>query len=285
VLTVVVLSLVANLLLAWSLIRTRSFAPAPTPAASSDASTGLKALWSQLFSDKLTTTLVVSDSTFYLIQEATRRQLDLHDYLKGSYPETEGGRQLRTLFPRFDLRRYTTFDGLITAISVLKLSEKFAGKIVLRYARDVTLRDLSPGHVIFLGRPSSNLWEKLFESKLNFRIDFDEHHGVWRNTAPQPGELSEYVPERQGNRYNAYGSVAFVPNVSGGNVLIIAGSNSASQEGAAQFVTDEALLRRFVQKIGGDGKRLPYFDALLRTTTVDEVSQEPSLVAYRVLGR
>jgi len=281
ILTLVILSLITNLVLAWSLMRAKTFAPA---VVNSDPSPGLKALWSQLFSDKMTTAVVVSDSTYYMIQEATGQQLDLHDYLKGSFPDTDGGRKLRALFPRFEFRRYTTFDGLVTALRVLKLSERFDSRVVLRYPRDVTLRDLSPGNVIFIGRPSSNAWEKLFESKLNFFVDFDEHHGVWRNRDPQPGELPEYVPQRDGNHYNAYGSVAFLPNVSGGNVLIIAGANSASQEGAAQFVTDEALLGRFVQKIGA-GKRLPYFDALLRTTTVDEVSQEPSLVAYRILGK
>ncbi len=66
---------------------------------------------------------------------------------------------------------------------------------------------------------------------------------------------------------------------------MISGSNSRpSQEGLAEFVTDESMLTRFVHKIGLTGGRLPYFEALLLTTTVNEVSQEPSLVSYRVLG-
>jgi hypothetical protein len=112
----------------------------------------------------------------------------------------------------------------------------------------------------------------------------DEHHAAWSNVAPKPGEQAEYVPRWDDNRYYAYGSVAFLPNLNGGNVLIIAGSNSNSQEGAAQFATDEKLLKQFADKIGLKGKALPYFDALLRITTVGDVSEEPSLVAYRLLG-
>lgn len=281
ILSVVALSLLTNVLLAWALLRGRN---AYVPAASTP-SQDLRPLWSQLFSDTLTTTILVPDSTYFMVQEASGQQLDLRSYLQGSHPNTPGLRQLEEILPRFPLRRYTTFDGLSTTIRVLKLAEMFPSKVVVRYARDVTLRDLTPGHVILLGRPSSNAWAKLFESKLNFRFDIEGHHGVWRNNAPQSGELSEYFSKREGNRNNAYGSVAFVPNVSGGNVLIIAGSNSASQEGAAKFVTGEVALSRFVQKIGLRDQHLPYFDALLRTTTVDEVSEEPVLVSYRVINQ
>jgi len=107
----------------------------------------------------------------------------------------------------------------------------------------------------------------------------------WTNATPAAGELAEYVPKRDGNRYLAYGPVAFLPSLNSRNVLISAGSNSNSQEGAAQFATDDKLLKLFSEKIGTSGKPLPYFDALLRIITVGDVSEELSLVAYRLLRR
>jgi hypothetical protein len=268
--------------LAWSMMRSRSLAPRSESAASPE----LKALWSQLFSERTPTTVVVPDSTFYLTQEASGKQADLDAYVaRSTLEESPGFRQLEQLLPRFSTRRYTTFDGVSTAIRVLQIATKFPGKVVVRYARDVTLHDLSPGNLILIGRPSSNLWEELFRSKLNFRIGMDSHHATWSNASPLPGEETEFVPKLDGNRYYAYGSVAFLPNINGGNVLLIAGSNSNSQEGAAQFATDENLLRLFSQKIGLKGKNLPYFDALLRITTVGDVSEQPSLAAYRLLPR
>lgn len=281
VFAVVVLSLTV-VALSWSMMRAKTAAS----RAESTPPQDLTALWSQLFNERAATTIVVPDSTFYMTQEASGKQADLDSYMSQSALEnTDGARQLERLLPRFARRRYTTFDGISTAIRVQQIADKFAGKAVVRYARDVTLRDLSPGNLVLIGRPSSNLWEELFRSKLNFQIRMDEHHAAWSNVAPKPGEQAEYVPRWDDNRYYAYGSVAFLPNLNGGNVLIIAGSNSNSQEGAAQFATDEKLLKQFADKIGPKGKALPYFDALLRITTVGDVSEEPSLVAYRLLGR
>ena len=247
----------------------------------------LRPLWSQLFSSTATTTIVVPDSTFYMLQQASHRTLDLQTYLsQPTLSEDQGVQLLQSILPTFSRRRYTTFDALTTVIRVLNISQNFPNKVVVRYARDVTLRDLSPGNVVFIGRPASNLWEQVFLPKLNFRshTDMEHHTEAWINDQPQPGEQAEYVPKREGNRFQAYGSIAFLPNLSGGNVLMISGSNSTSQEGLAEFVTDESMLTRFVHKIGLTGGRLPYFEALLLTTTVNEVSQEPSLVSYRVLG-
>jgi hypothetical protein len=182
------------------------------------------------------------------------------------------------------MRRYTTFDGVSTAIRVLQLAEKFPSKVVVRFARDIALRDLSGGNVVLIGRPATNLWTELFESKLNFRIEskLADHQVVCKNLSPRPDEQSEYVPKTDGNRYEACSSIAFLPNLNGGNVLIIGGAASSSQEGAADFATSEAFLSQLAKKIGHTA-RFPYFDALIRTTSIDGISQQPSMLAYRVL--
>jgi hypothetical protein len=266
------------LVLAWALVHRNSSTAAPAPA--------IEALWSQLFSDKMTTTIVVPDHTFAMMEEASGQHPNLQDYLHRYRPEDSAGTQkLLSLFPRFDSRRYTTFDAVATGVRILQLAEQFPSHVVVRYARDMTLRDLSPGNVILIGRPFTNLWNELFESKLNFRLysDLPNHRVICKNTAPEPGEQAEYVPTLIGGRFEAYSSIAFLGNLNGGNVLIIGGAASSAQEGAGDFATSEKLLARLVDKIGREKGRLPYFDALLRTTTIDGMSQEPSVIAYRRL--
>ena len=248
----------------------------------------LSALWSQLFSEGLTTTVVLPDHTFSLLQEAAGENLDLNAYLKRSLPESNDRlRQFQDVFKQFAQRRYTTYDTLNMSIHALQIADKLHGKLLVRYARDITLHDLTPGHAILIGRSTANPWIELFEPKLNFRVhvDFKTEHAYWANASPQPGEQAEYLPKQQGSRLDGYASLAFLPNLSGGNVLIVTGTGSSSQEGAADLVTTDSLLAKLVEKIGTPGGRLPYFDALFRTTTINEVTQEPSLVAYRVLSK
>lgn len=276
---VAILSL-AVAILAIALLRTHPAAPPGT------ASPVLNALWSQLLNDKAPTTVVIPDHTFALLQEASGETEDLPDYLRRTMPAASArARTLLDLFPRFATRRYTTFDGVSTAVRVLQLAEKFGSRVLVRYARDITLRDLSSGNAILIGRPTTNLWTQLFSSKLNFQVesDFANHRVVWHNAAPQPGEPSEFVPRFDGARFEAYSSIAFVSNLNAGNVLIIEGAASSAQEGAADFITSDKLLAPLAEKIGRDG-RIPYFDALLRTVTIDGTAQQPSLVSYRVLS-
>ena len=267
-------------ILVVTLVRARSSAPSGT------SSHALNALWSQLLSDKTTTTIIVPDHTFALLQESAGEREELQNYLNRLTPgDNTGARKLLDLFPRFATRRYTSFDAVTTAVRVLQLAERFGSRVVVRYARDITLRDLSPGNAILIGRPATNLWTGLYASKVNFHIESDlaNHRIICRNAAPQPGEPAEFVSKTEGARLESYSSVAFIPNLNGGNVLLISGAASSAQEGAGDFVSSDKLFTRLAEKIEREG-RLPYFEALLHTVAIDGMSQEPSVVSYRVLA-
>jgi hypothetical protein len=250
------------------------------------ASPALNALWSQLLSDKVTTTIVIPDHTFALLEEAAGKKGNLDDYVRRIPPgDNEASRMLNSLLPRFPGRRYTTFDSVTTAVRVMQIAQKFSGHVVVRFARDIAMRDLSPGNAVLIGRPSTNLWAQLYESKLHFHMysDYENHRVICKNSAPQPGEPAEFVSKLENGRLEGYSSIAFLKNLNGGNVLLIGGPASSSQEGAGDFVTNEKLFATLGEKILKDG-RIPYFDALLKTTTVDGMTQEPSLAAYHILA-
>lgn len=274
----------AVIVLAWLLGRQKDSPLPPLPSSSA-----VRALWSQLFSANLSTTIIVPDHTFAMVQEASDQHVDLATYLRqSSKPEHENLRQLEKILPAFSIRRYTTFDGVSTAVRVSQLAEQFGGKVVVRYARDMTLRELSPGHVVLIGRPLSNLWNEMFENKLNFHFysDLQRNLIICQNRSPQSWEQAEYLPVDKGAKRTVYASVAFLPNLNnGGNALIIAGNSSGSQEIAAEFATNEKLLKGFTDKISQGTGRLPYFELLVRTTTLAGVAQESEVISYRILNQ
>ena len=102
-----------------------------------------------------------------MLQESAGEREELQNYLNRSDARRQYRRaQASGLCSRASLaRRYTSFDAVITSVRVLQLAEKFQSRVVVRYARDVTLRDISPGNAVLVGRPATNLWTGLFESK------------------------------------------------------------------------------------------------------------------------
>lgn len=185
--------------------------------------------------------------------------------------------------PNFNIRRYTTTDAVAAALKLSELGHTFGARVEARYARELALKDLSPGNVVLLGRLTTNPWVETFEPRLNFRFEsnLETHQVGCRNVTPQPGELPFYAPVNTPRDRTVYAAAAFLPNLNrGGNVLIVMGTSSGAQESALEFLTNEALFAGFAAKLG---RPLPYFEVLLRTVTVDGVSREPAVVTFRRL--
>ena len=283
---VMVLLVIVVILQGWSLLRSNDASrnpktPAPNPS--------IQALWSQLFNDKMVTTVIVPDSTIGMLQEASKQPVDLATYLRRPpTPDTESVKDIEAALRGFSIRRYTTFDSVGTAVKVSQLAEQFRARSIVRYARDMTLRDFSPGNVVLIGRHTVNPWIEMFEPGLNFTFfsDLRTETAICRNRSPQAGEQAEYPPINEGAKRTVYAAVALVPNLNdAGNVLIIAGTSSGAQEVAAEFLTNENLLNSFAETLPRNNDRLPYFEILIRTVTLAGVAQEPEVIAYRVLQR
>ena len=281
---------VAVVVLSWLLVRSNRHQAPSIPA----VPPALHALWSQMFAENITTTVIVPDVTEAMLQEAAKQPVDLATYLRRSpRPENQALRQLETTLRGFSIRRYTTFDGVSSAVKIAQLAGQFRGRFSVRYARDMTLREFSPGNVVLVGRPITNLWSELFDDKVNFQFysDLQRDIAICRNRSPQPGEQAEYLPVNEGAKRTVYAAVAFVPNLNdGGNVLMISGMSSGAQESAAEFVTNEKLFSDFTSRLAAEkrwtsGQPLPHFEILIRTFTLAGAAQEPEIIASRVLDR
>lgn len=261
----------------------------PRVTAADGGATGL--LWSRMFPAGQPTLLVIPDHTYALLQEIEQRNMPLSGYVTRAYPpepDSPRGRMLEDLLPRFKIRRYTTFDSVSSAVRILELSRQYPGKVAIRYARDLTQRDLTPGNVILVGRKSTNPWVELYESRLNFRFESDlaRHRVMVRNLTPRPGEQSEYTASESSGIRTVYAAVAFLPNLNGaGQMLLIGGVSTGSQESAAEFITTDRLFGPFAEQLRktAGGELLPHFEVLIQTTTIEGIAGEPKVLGYRIL--
>jgi hypothetical protein len=229
-----------------------------------------------------------------MVQEAAGRTLSLDEYLSDDYfkrvSRLNADSGLERLFPNIAQRHYTGFENVTCVARLLAVKQAQSTHTVVRFARDMTMREVGAGNLILLGSKQSTPWDSLFESKLNFRFEYQyaEHKVYILNRAPQSGEEAEYQPSALDALSRViYGGIAFLPNVDQqSNVLILQGTSMAGPEAALEILDNPALFRDLVRRVSAgrrDGE-LPYFEALIRTRTLNGVANESAIIASRVLG-
>lgn len=252
-------------------------------------------LWPRVFEPHRQTTIVASDYIFSMVQEASGQTLTLDDYLSADYftrvSQLNGRSGLENLFPNIAQRHYTGFENVTNIARLTNLKPAQAAQTVIRFARDMTMREVGAGNLILMGSKQSNPWVSLFEAKLNFRFEYRsaDHKVVIFNRAPQPGEEAQYLPSALDAQSRViYGGIAFLPNLTpGSNVLVVQGTSMGASEIALEVLTNPTLFEDLLRHIAPDGRTsaLPYFEALIRTRTLSGVAGESTIVASRVLSQ
>ena len=252
------------------------------------------AFWSQMFDTRRPTTIVSADYIYSMVQEAAGRTVSLDEYLGAGYfklaDQLDTASGLEHLFPSISQRHYTGFENVTCTARLLGLKQAQSTRTVLRFARDMSMREVGAGNLVLLGSKQSNPWDWLFEGKLNFRFEFQHatHMVYIVNRTPRPGEQALYQPSAlDALSREIYGGIAFVPNVDGqSNVLILQGSSMAATEAALEVLDNPAKLRDLAGRLGArrmDGE-LPYFEALVRARSLNGVASESTVIASRIIG-
>jgi hypothetical protein len=250
-------------------------------------------IWPRMFDGRQQTTVVASDYIFSMVQEAAGRSLTLDEYLGADYfsrvSQLNAASGLDRLFPNIAQRHYTGFENVNIAARLAGMKAAQSTRTVVRFARDLTMRDVGSGNLILMGSKQSNPWVQLFEPKLNYRFEYQNaSHAIFIvNRAPQKGEEAEYRPSAlDATSRVIYGAIAFVPNLNrGGNVLILQGTSMSGSEVAMEFLDNPALFHDLARRVGpGRDGSLPYFEALIRTQSVNGVAAESSIAACRVIA-
>jgi hypothetical protein len=247
----------------------------------------LRGLWSQLLAGPNRTDIVVPDSSLSLFQELLDRQLTLAEYLNPnawvSGEKFSSNPELRLFASRAAQRRFTSLASVTGVYRVTQLAGRDQSRISIISARDFNIRPMKSDNVVLLGSIRANPWMELIQDRLNFRFGFDQQsrYAYFDNENPQAGEARTY----RADSGVSYCHIAFLPNLDRtGNVLVIAGTEIEGTEEGTEFVTNESSMTQLsrVAKLGRDG-RMPYFEALLKSSRVGGVVSSFSIVGVRVL--
>ncbi|WP_446743018.1 hypothetical protein [Silvibacterium acidisoli] len=256
------------------------------------------AVWSRIFTPDREALIVSSDDALVLVQELTRSQVSLDDYLSGSYLEklqassgqsvvTKSNGPVPLSASWLNSHQYTSMADLSLAMRIARVPEAMPVHPETRYARDVRIDDLKSRNVILIGGIGANPWVSLFENQLNFMVNYDwkASRGYVQNKSPQKGEPASYEETGPDGVHHSYGVLAFLNGVGGtGDALLFEGSGMAGTESAADFLFNQEAFREFAQKIGGSPAHMPHFEVLLETASIGGNAPQERVIAYRVLN-
>jgi len=243
-------------------------------------------LWAGLFDRTRQTLIVPSDDGIVMIQNLTGHLVPLSEYLNRDYlslksPYNIDAQNMRDL----DAQRYTNVTDLNAAVRFSRLPEANAGRLAVRYARELHMEDLKDANVILLGSSFSNPWAELFEKSLNFEFSYQPHPNASLivNKHPQAGELAVYANDATGPSHRTYAVIGLVPNLNNtGWVLLVEGLTMAGTQAAVDTLFNQGVMRPFLAQFKNADGTLNPFEILIETRSFGSDSPQASVVATRV---
>jgi len=236
--------------------------------------------WGGILSANPDTDVVLADASLGLLQDIDKDSFSFDEYLNRAYiSETQSRNmtpEMHTVVGRIVRWNMGSQDEFKLANRILKLDP--LGKTIHLYnARDY-MPDLSNrDNVILIGGRLSNPWDDLFEGRMNFTVRFDNSgSNVVVNRAPAAGEQANYA---QMNSLQ-YCVIGYLPKPNhNGIVLLVEGTGAEATEAAGDFLLSESQLSNLKKTFNTD--RFPYFEALLKVTSVEGTPLTATVEAYR----
>ncbi len=239
------------------------------------------ALWSDVLNARPDTDIVLADASFGLLQDISKSSFSFDDYLSRRYISQLQAQQLNPE-TRAAMNRIAVWN--LGSQDEFKLAERFQAldplgrKIHLYNAHDYMPDLLKRDNVILIGGQISNPWDELFENRTNFITKFDSNGLIAvMNRDPAAGEQQIYTQTDSVE----YCAIAYLPNPDhNGIVLLIAGTNAEATEAAGDFLLSENQLSNFKKRL--HVSKLPYFEVLLRVSSVPGTPLTATIEAYRI---
>ncbi|HMI53805.1 MAG TPA: hypothetical protein VK525_19980 [Candidatus Saccharimonadales bacterium] len=266
------------------------------PSSQPGGSTSAPLSWpsSQIFDARHQTILVVADSNYGMSRILSRQSGSLNQYLRQEFlsgPEVSKiGAVDSSLSEYLSNSTLTSFADVANVISLFRMAGSFQSQVLVRYPRDLRMRDLDHNNYVFIGSPGSNPWVSLLQDKLNFRESegvVGKSAKVFANTNPLPGELPKYEGLRwTGTMGEDYATIALLPNAThDGSVLALQGLQQEGTEAAGRFLADEENRRQLMKALriseADAASHEIWFEALIRSRTVSGAPNSTTLVAVR----
>jgi hypothetical protein len=132
-------------------------------------------------------------------------------------------------------------------------------------------------NVILIGGDISNPWDDLFQDRMNFTAKFMPDGSIMvANRAPARGEQAIYSQTDSVQ----YCVVSYLPNPDrSGVVMLIEGTDAEATEAAGDFLLSDDQLSSFKKLL--HAQKFPYFEVLLKVSSVPGTPLTASIEAYR----
>jgi len=237
-----------------------------------------------MFLQERPTLVIPGDSGLVMWEGLASRNVDLAEYLSGSYRTSIPATSSLKVAADLGTRRYTSIVDLEVVRSLSQIAQLEKSRVEVRYARDVRPNDLKQGNVILIGAAEANPWVELFEHNMNFVFSFDRARVIYSvlNRAPRGNEPRQWNSGDFDAQHRVFGVVAYMPNLSGnGNALILEGTSMAGTESAWDFISDDSQLLPFLKRIQRADGTLPHFELVLGTNNMSGSAVKNSILAWR----
>lgn len=238
--------------------------------------------WSSIFDPRRPVLIVPADSSLVLMEELNGHSVSLSSYINKDYMKSPS-KESAKLWEIIAASQYTNMADLNLVARLEQVPQAASVRPEIRYARNLSLKELKDSNSVLIGGMMANPWVALFAATVHFDIDYDWtiRHDFVRNRAPGDHEQPLYV-ENQTSQ--SYGVVAYVPSLDGqGHTLLVEGTSKAGTEAGAEFLTSNAFAS-FLKEIGADKTHVPNFELLLSTQNLGGDSHHPVIACWHKLG-
>jgi hypothetical protein len=240
----------------------------------------VSALWTDILNVNPDTDVILADASFGLLQDLNKSTFPFDDYLNRSYiselRSQNPSPEMQTILSRIVRWNLGSQDEFKLARRILAL-DPLGKNIHLYNARDYSPDLTKRDNVILIGGRISNPWDDLFESRMNFTVKFDNDGLITViNRTPAHDEKPLYAQENSVE----YCVIGYLPNPDhNGVVLLIEGTGAEATEAAGDFLLSENQLSSFKKTLHVD--KLPYFEVLLKVSSVQGTPLAATVEAYR----
>ena len=234
--------------------------------------------------------IVVADAGMVPLQQLTGTQLSIGQYARKEYysglrPST-GGEGAERAVRHLAFTPHAGMGDFYFVLNLFRQNPDWIERVNVLHARDLQVRDAKAGNLWLLGAARVNPWSALFAGQFAFQVEHVPETGdnFVRNLAPRSGEPLRFPTQPGEARGNTnFAHVALLrPDSGTRHVLLIEGGTMEAKEGAGEFVTSPralAYLRNAMRLRPGD--RIPPFEAVLQTTSIDSAPDRWEVVTFR----
>jgi hypothetical protein len=244
----------------------------------------LAELWNGILGTRQDTDIVLADASFGLLQDINRKSFSLDNYLNRSYVEQLREERispdLRAVVDRIAVWNLGSQDEFMLARRILALDPS-GNNIRLYSARNYMPALTKRDNIVLIGGRLSNPWQDLFDAHSNFSVNFARDGNI---TVTNRKPLANEQPTYTQTALAQYCVISYRPNPEhSGIVLLIEGTDAEATEAAGDFLLSGEKLAAFKRTLHVD--HLPYFEVLLRVSSVPGTPLTTSVEAYRAYAR